>query len=158
MDFIFFIWQLSFATLPRREQNLTFSLCYCTSRERRVEAGAASSHSCISDSKFFLLHGSPSLRSIHHSTFILIPLLFSNWVFLSPVSFSLVPPSRHPHSHGVITVLHCLVSSAVKQSRSNETGGEKCPAFCLITDWLLFVDPSHVSSATFRIMAKAASS
>lgn len=117
-DFFFFfpIWQLSFATLPRREQNLMFSLCYRISREGCVEVGAASSHSCIWD---YILPSTRQSFSTLYSTFnspslpVELGLLVS-WLlrFLS----LLLSTQLQPRITGAIIVLQCLMSSTVKQS------------------------------------------
>lgn len=142
----FSIWQLQSTTLPRREQNLMSSLCYCLFREGGVEDGAASPHSHIWDyippstwQSFSMLYSSINLH--------LSSLFLLNWAFLSPVfsySCPFFSPPTHPQSYYHISLPHELYSQA--ESKSNRRG--KILAFCKYT--------SLVTSAALRIIAQVA--
>lgn len=94
------------------------------------------------------IHNSPFLCSIHQSTFIFPPSSFWTRSYLLS-SLILVPPSLHPHTHGVITI--CLMSSTVKQKEIAMTQEGKNS--CFLHDYTL---APLVTSAAFRIIAQVA--
>lgn len=150
MDFIFFHlattkWK-KITVFQKGEENLMSSLCNCFSREKGVKAGAGSPHSRIWESVFFLLHDRPFLCSIHQSAFIFPPSSF--W---TGPSYLLSSPSLYPHTHRVITIFHCLMSSTVKQKEKAMTQEGKIS--CFLRDYIL---APLVTSAALRIIAQVA--
>lgn len=127
--FLFFFFPFDNCLLPLFQGESRTSLRYCISREGRVKAGAASSYSCIWDSSFYT-------TILFYAIFIMQPssfLLSSFWTRSSflPSPLILVPPSLHPHTHGVITVLRCLMSSTLKRRVEAMKQEEKISCFLL---------------------------
>lgn len=85
----------------------------------RLQGGTCGSWGCFFPFMYLGLYILPSTwQSFSYAIFIMQPSSFPSLHFELGLLIScliLVPPSLHPHTHGVITVSGCLMSSTVEQ-------------------------------------------